>query len=91
MFPVSHRDRRLPNKQAVFGVTAGNRVKAYPLAFLSDTPLRDRIGDEAVVVERTPEGPRARREGNGEELPGTVAYWFAWAAFHPGTELYKPR
>jgi len=37
-----------------------------------------RITEEALVG---PEGQRAPRR------PGTLAYWFAWQAFHPQTEL----
>jgi hypothetical protein len=37
-----------------------------------------RVGDEALFG---PGGARADR------IPGTVAYWFAWQAFHPDTEL----
>ncbi|MGB5297147.1 MAG: hypothetical protein WBN48_00280 [Thiogranum sp.] len=24
----------------------------------------------------------------GEEIPSTIAYWFAWQAFHPDIEVY---
>jgi len=26
---------------------------------------------------------------NGQTLPTTIAYWFAWMAFHPDSEVYK--
>ena len=26
---------------------------------------------------------------NNEVIPSTTLFWFAWAAFHPDTELYK--
>jgi len=25
---------------------------------------------------------------DGEEIPSTISYWFAWQAFHPDTEVY---
>ncbi|MGB5727846.1 MAG: hypothetical protein WBM52_11595 [Thiogranum sp.] len=25
---------------------------------------------------------------DGEEIPSTIAYWFAWQAFHPDNEVY---
>ncbi|HEX2484856.1 MAG TPA: DUF3179 domain-containing (seleno)protein [Myxococcota bacterium] len=39
-----------------------------------------RVGDEALV------GPGGAR---GDRIPGTVAYWFAWQAFYPETELVR--
>lgn len=43
---------------------------------------RWQITEEALVG---PSGQRALRR------PGTLAYWFAWQAFHPETELQEPR
>jgi hypothetical protein len=49
--------------------------------------LRDEEGGAWTVGEDALEGP------DGERLPrigGTLAYWFAWQAFHPETVLYRP-
>lgn len=27
----------------------------------------------------------------GRTMPGTMAYWFAWSAFHPSTKIYRIR
>ena len=69
----------------------GDRHKAYPLAELSRTngELYDRIANEHVVIRFD----AANRTGsvfaaNGQEIPSTIAYWFAWQAFHPDTEVY---
>jgi hypothetical protein len=35
-------------------------------------------------------GPLAVRHARLERLIGITAFWFAWTAFHPGTELYAP-
>jgi hypothetical protein len=40
-----------------------------------------RIEEDALVG---PDGARAPR------LPGTLAYWFAWQAFHPDTLVDAP-
>jgi hypothetical protein len=67
---------------------AGGAVRAYRRGEREFSPgpddatLRDergavwRIEEEALVG---PDGTRAPR------LPGTLAYWFAWQAFHPET------
>jgi hypothetical protein len=69
---------------------AGGAVRAYQRGEREfalgpdDATLRDadgtpwRIEEEALVA---PDGARAPR------LPGTLAYWFAWQAFHPDTEV----
>jgi hypothetical protein len=49
---------------------------------LLDEPGRPwRVAEDALVG---PEGERLARE------PGVLAYWFAWQAFHPRTELWRP-
>jgi hypothetical protein len=72
---------------------AGGAVRAYARGAHEFSPgadvatLRDargapwRIDEEALVG---PDGARAPR------LPGTLAYWFAWQAFHPETEVDAP-
>ena len=90
MFPVRHRDARLPNKQVVFGIVVDGKAKAYPLAHLVDREWFDLVGSVEISVTLTETGPRAVREDNGREILGTVAYWFAWAAFHPKTKIHHP-
>ncbi|PCI40370.1 MAG: hypothetical protein COB53_01195 [Elusimicrobia bacterium] len=87
-FPVKHRDRRLPNKQVVFGISLNGKTKAYPLSALSDQGIRDYFNGVDVLVWQGKTGPIARRLDNEKEIRGLVSYWFAWAAFNPGTELY---
>lgn len=69
---------------------AGGAVRAYARGAHrfgggeGGEPLRDEEGRPWAVTEQAlvgPEGDRAPR------LPGTLAYWFAWQAFHPRTEL----
>jgi hypothetical protein len=28
-------------------------------------------------------------DASGKPLPGIMAFWFAWVAFHPGTEVLR--
>ena len=92
MFPVKHDDPRLSPKEKVLGVSIGEAHKAYPLKVLREhkTPLEDRIGDTPVKVLYDPEADSARvvDASSGELLPSVVAYWFAWATFHPDTPVY---
>jgi hypothetical protein len=90
MFPVSHEDTRLPAKATVFGVRHGGESRAYPLIDLAQVKqLEDRLGGQRIRidVERVG-GPTAVVLESNETIPGVVAYWFAWAAFHPDTAIW---
>ncbi|MBI3303020.1 MAG: DUF3179 domain-containing protein [Deltaproteobacteria bacterium] len=92
MFPVKHRDVRLSPKDKVLGLSLAGAHKAYPLAVLRArrTPLEDRVGDKAIKILYDPTADSAYvLDAQSEELlPSVVAYWFAWATFHPQTEVY---
>lgn len=92
-FPVKRQDARLSPKDKVLGLSLAEAHKAYPLAVLRDrkAPLEDRVGDKTVKILYDPEADSARVVDvwSGELLPSVVAYWFAWAAFHPQAEVYK--
>ncbi len=89
MFPIQHRDPRFEPKQRVIGVRAGGRTKAYALSDLQDAelPLLDTVGDVAIRIDETRGRIGVRSNGSAT---GLAAYWFAWAAFHPDTELWSP-
>jgi len=90
-FPVNHRDDRLHPKAWVIGLKLNGRTRAWPLEKLKKSGGRhelwqgrrlyisyDRAGHHADIVDEDAAG-----------LPESVTlYWFAWAAFHPHTELW---
>jgi len=51
--------------------------------------LRDSVSSRDILI-RFDAGNRtgAVFDVDGEEIPSTIAYWFAWQAFHPDTEVY---
>jgi len=88
-FPLSHRDARLGAKEWVLGVVLDGKAKAYPL---KDCPAggvwRETLAGRDIRVRcDAAQRPGSVFDGDGAELPSTSAYWFAWAAFHPGTAL----
>lgn len=97
MFDVQHRDERLPVKAWVLGLRRNGEAKAYPLATLDRRlgargRLPDTLGGEAVEIRYD----RAHRSAEafdraGRLLPGVMAFWFAWVAFHPQTGLLAVR
>ena len=98
MFDVAHRDERFELKEWVLGVELNGAVKAYPFSVLAKTVgetgvLRDRLGGAPVQIRFDPEHRTAEAlDRDGRALPSTMAFWFAWVAFHPTTEvLSAPR
>ncbi len=93
MFGVSAQNDAYPAKTWVLGVEIAGRTKAYPfpeLARLDAPSLVDRIGDEDVRIVFDADNQSARAERpDGEPLPTIMAYWFAWYAFHPQTEIFR--
>jgi hypothetical protein len=68
----------------------GAEVRAYARGDATLAPgagpdqLRDAAGHPWRATDTALEGPGGER---APRLPGTVAYWFAWQAFHPETEI----
>ena len=91
MFPLRFKNQRFHPKEPVIGLELEGRFKAYPFTELAraETPLQDRIGERVVRVEFD----AAHRSGRvldqaGQEIPSVIAFWFAWYAFHPETEVF---
>jgi hypothetical protein len=92
MFPVAEKNRSYGNKELTLGVSLGGSSKAYPfreLLKISGNSMPDNIGGESVTIEWSIEDQSARvLNDEGEELASITAYWFAWFAFHPDTEIF---
>lgn len=95
LFDVEHRDERLPLKEWVLGVEIDGVHKAYPFGALEratrkGNELRDVVGGKIIFVryERAHRSARAFDEQR-RPLPGVTAFWFAWVAFYPQTELFQ--
>jgi hypothetical protein len=94
MFPVSHRDPRLPEKQLVLGIEEGGAATAFPLSALEEgpRPVRARVGSRDVFVYWFRDSWTAfATDLKGRRIPATIAYWFAWSAFHPDTQVWPSR
>jgi hypothetical protein len=91
VFPVAVRDTRFHPKELVLGARVGDHSRAYVGSIV--TRAGARIVDEIV-------GRKIRIEYDGDsgtftyEAPDdvevTTAYWFAWKAFNPETEVWSP-
>jgi len=89
-FPVAGIDPRYHPKEQVIGLELDGQFKAYPFAELarSQGPVRDRLGAHTFVVEYDAEHRTGRVLAAGKEIPTVIAFWFAWSAFHPDTQVY---
>jgi heme/copper-type cytochrome/quinol oxidase subunit 2 len=68
------------------------QAKAYPVEKLpADGVVSDMVGGTPVRVSYAPKSRQPRVvDAKGENVPYVLAYWFAWQAFYPETELWKP-
>jgi len=92
-FPVKQRDPRYHPKERVIGIQLDGHTRAYPFSELARTDgnISDRIGTHTITVrynDADQSGIILNEQGN--ELATITAFWFAWYAFHPETEVFKP-
>ena len=91
-FSVAQQDERLHPKAWVVGVEMNGHYKAYPFDELALTggTLRDTVGGAKITVRYDAAHRNAWVEdARGETIATVAAYWFAWQAFHPDTEIFS--
>lgn len=87
-FPVGRLDPRLHPKEQVFGVRLGQDALAVPRRLVQTKgQITGRLGKQEIIF-KYKDGVRVFLR-DGSEVPGTLAYWFAWHAFYPGTGLIR--
>lgn len=91
MFPTVKTDSRFHPKEWVLGLTVGGIAKAYPFSELkkANGPLHDKVNEQRVTIQFNAEAQSASAmDATGKPLPTVMAFWFAWYAFHPETEVF---
>ena len=92
LFPVRFRAHGYHPRERVLGVEIDGHFKAYPFAELAkgNGVVRDRLGGRTLLVRFDARHLNATaQDADGKPLPGVLAFWFAWYAFHPETLVYK--
>lgn len=95
MFDVQHRDDRFPPKEWVLGVEVNGTHKAYPFSVLARAvdaggELKDTVAGRPLRIRYDrAHGSAEAFDAQGRAWPGTMAFWFAWVAFHPRTEVLR--
>ena len=88
LFPVSRHDDRLADKTPVIGVRNRGIARAYPVEHLLAAGLiLDEIAGEPVVLRASADGSISVDEAPRDAFVAH-AFWFAWYAQHPDTEVY---
>lgn len=90
-FPVSQSSSLYRRKEVVMGLEIDGRFKAYAFKELKkgEHSFDDEFAGERFVVEFDSKNRTARIiKADGAEIPTTMAFWFAWYAFHPETDIY---
>ena len=91
LFGVSDLNRSLQIKTVVYGIEFEGFSKAYPeSAFEAKAPIIDSLNGINVKLEKQDTGEIVviNLDTGGKIIPIRL-FWFAWAAFHPNTELYQ--
>ena len=91
-FPVAHSSNKYRRKEIIMGLEIDGRFKAYPFKELKKGAhtFDDELAGEDFSVEFDAKHRTARiAKVDGSEVPTTMAFWFAWYAFHPETEIYE--
>jgi len=90
-FGIKGLNKRLQIKTEVYGVEFDGKSKAYPASsFESQNVIEDRLGKVNIRLEEDDSGVvKAINVDTGKDLVVIRLFWFAWAAFHPDTELYE--
>jgi hypothetical protein len=92
MFPVRFRSEGYHPKEQVLGLVIDGKAKAYPFVELAkgSGEVKDVLAGENVLVRYSHDHKSAEIfDDDGNPLPGVALFWFAWYAFHPGTEIYR--
>ena len=94
-FPATpEAPRKFHPKEIVLGIVAGDAAKAYPFSELEQnekSKVRDVVNGREIIIHWNAEAQAARAEWPDKKQEGESvrAFWFAWFAFHPQTEIFQ--
>jgi hypothetical protein len=92
MFPVEPLDTSMHPKTVIYGIEVNGTRKAYRESdVLATRGFLDSVASITLAVSVL-DGNAVEfiDRSTGEIIPFERDFWFAWAAFHPETEVYRP-
>jgi len=91
LFPVPAQRPEIPPRDWVLGVISNGMAKAYPLrSLVPGRTIRDPVTALELGIPLGSQGIEVREMETGALVPSVRAYWFAWQAFYPDTEIWQP-
>ncbi|MDA1060434.1 MAG: DUF3179 domain-containing protein [bacterium] len=90
-FQVGSLNDSIQIKTPIYGIEVDGSSKAYTReALLRDGKIKEKLGGINIQIELLDSGEiKATNLDSGEPIIPIRLFWFAWASFHPDTELYK--
>jgi hypothetical protein len=87
---VDATDPRFHAKEVVVGVEVAGQARAYLGSLVTEAGgrIRDELGGREIEIEYSTDDAVFRWSAP-DGVSVTEAYWFAWKAFHPDTEVWK--
>jgi len=92
MFPVGDVRKDLSPKKRVLGIRINGIAKAYPIEQITTKPdvIQDKIDGVLLKIHINHHLEIIRvTDENGNTIPHSFAFWFAWQAFHPDTLVFE--
>ncbi len=93
-FPIANRDGRYHPKELVIGLNLHGKTRAYPFTELAKygKVLKERFAGQNMQIEFDAANRTGRIiDERAQEIPSTIAYWFAWMAFFPDSEVFNSK
>ena len=89
IFPIGDVDPRLPVQEDVLGLIAadGDPIAFHVASAIDALDRGEAISVRGINIILDGGGIRAV-DGEGNDLGGHQAFWFAWSQFHPATDLW---
>jgi len=92
LFDVRESAEDFHPKELVLALSDGGKSKAWPFSELrkAATTVKDTLNGKPVLISYDELSNSARAyDESGRELTALIAFWFAWHAFHPETEVFR--
>ena len=88
-YPILAKDRRFHAKELVVGAVVGGKARAYVASLISREggKIEDDFQGRKIQIDYAPD-LGVFRWSAPMDVEVTEAYWFAWKAFHPDTEIW---
>jgi hypothetical protein len=89
-FPVKGRDRRFHAKELVLGLVKDGKARAYLGSIATEQAgwIEDEFVGRKLQIDYSSDLGVFRWDVP-DDVEVTEAYWFAWKAFHPDTEIWQ--